>query len=151
MSNLFTQQQHSFYSKENNGISFFGPRKGEEEMEKGLQSDNQDLQNLGDHVHTLGKLNSGSDHSFPNAQFPPDRNIDGQAEDSEMTPVPSFGKMSNDQDDKNTKSISNMTSDYRHARQGTTSSAAGSDLVNFSDHKFANESQTKAKTTKKKS
>ena len=44
-----------------------------------------------------------------------------------------------------------MTSDYRHARQGTTSSAAGSDLVNFSDHKFANESQSKAKTTKKKS
>ena len=91
-------------------------------------------------MQTLGKLNSGSDHSFPNTQFPPDRNIDGLAEDSEMTPVPSFGKMSNDQDDKNTKSISNMTSDCRHARQGTTSSAAGSDLVNFSDHKFANES-----------
>ena len=68
-----------------------------------------------------------------------------------MTPVPSFGKMSADQDDKNTKSVSNMTSDYRHARQGTTSSVSGSDLINFSDHKFANESQSKAKTTKKNS
>ena len=34
MSNLFTQQQHSFYSKENNAISFFGPRKEEEGKEK---------------------------------------------------------------------------------------------------------------------
>ena len=91
-------------------------------------------------MQTLGKLNSGSDNSFPNAQFPPDRNYDGLADDSEMTPVPSFGKMSADQDDKNTKSVSNMTSDYRHARQGTTSSVSGSDLVNFSDHKFVNES-----------
>ena len=48
MSNLFTQQQHSFYSKENNAISFFGPRNGGgEEMEKRL-SGNQDKQNLGD-------------------------------------------------------------------------------------------------------
>ena len=65
--------------------------------------------------------------------------------------MPSFGKMSNDQDDKNTKSISNMTSDYRHARQGTTSSAAGSDMMNFSDHKFAHETNSRVKTTKKKS
>lgn len=61
--------------------------------------------------------------------------------------MPSFGKMSNGEDDKNTKSISNMTSDYRHARQGTTSSAAGSDVMNFSDHKLAQETVSRVKTT----
>ena len=30
MSNLFTQQQHSFYEKENNGIGYFGPKPDEE-------------------------------------------------------------------------------------------------------------------------
>ena len=44
-----------------------------------------------------------------------------------------------------------MTSDYRHARQGTTSSAAGSDMMNFSDHKLAHETVSRVKTTQKKS
>ena len=43
-----------------------------------------------------------------------------------------------------------MTSDNRIVNK-TTSSVSGSDPINFSDHKFANESQSKAKTAKKKS
>lgn len=35
MSNLFTQQQQSFYSKDHNAISFFGPRT-DAEPEKGV-------------------------------------------------------------------------------------------------------------------
>ena len=61
-----------------------------------------------------------------------------------MTPVPSFGKISADQDDKNTKSVSNV-SEHKHANQGTVSSVSGSDPHDFSDHKFANESQSKKK------
>lgn len=38
MSNLFTQQQHSFYSKENNGIGYFGP-KPDQEGKTGGKSD----------------------------------------------------------------------------------------------------------------
>lgn len=149
--NLFTHEQHSFYSKEKDVISYFGPRKEEEEKEKRQQfiSGSGDLPQLGEQVQTLLKIGSReSDNSFPNAtQFPPDRPVDG-ANDSEMTPVPSFGKISADPDEKNTISVSNI-SDHKAAHQGTTSSVSGSDLVNFSDHKHANESTKlkKAATT----
>ena len=40
MSNLFTQQQHSFYSKENTGrIGYFGPKQPADQDEKGGKSD----------------------------------------------------------------------------------------------------------------
>ena len=36
MSNLFTQQQQSFYSKDHNAISFFGPRTDAEPNDKSV-------------------------------------------------------------------------------------------------------------------
>jgi len=100
MSNLFTQQQHSFYSKENTGrIGYFGPK----------QPADQDAAEK-----HIGRSDGGNDNKWPRlGRFNSVSSNQNEANGdvilidnvSQLTPAPSFGKMSNDyNDDEKSKS-----------------------------------------------
>ena len=135
MSNLFTQQQHSFYSKEQTGrIGYFGQpaeqqqQKETEEPKAGKSEGGFEAKGL-----PLGRFNSISSNQNEAAG---EQNL--MNDDSQLTPAPSFGKISSDPIEDasptlNEKSASKAAlSDhtgggkYRAYHIGTTSSISGS-------------------------
>lgn len=127
MSNLFTQQQHSFYSKENTGrIGFFGPKPTQADQEL---PDKQGGHSDGEYDNKwppLGRFNSASS----NQQYEANGDNAPFNDDSQLTKAPSFGKMSNDCiEDANSKSVGKAASEHtgnRGKRTGTASSISGS-------------------------
>lgn len=127
MSNLFTQQQHSFQSKENTGrIGFFGPNQPAEQEStpdgsKPMGGKSEGGMDFG-YGNKAGNISLGRFNSLSSNQ-----NIELGAEqhdDSQLTPAPSFGKITYDGGHEdasasptlNSKSVSKAASD--HTRGG---------------------------------